>query len=74
MVRVVEHTEHALDPGLLPGARAVLIGRPVLWGLAVDGENGVRQVLEIIRTELDNALGLCGSTNIADVGPDLLRP
>lgn len=56
------------------GARAVLIGRPVLWGLAVGGENGVRQVLDILRTELDNALGLCGCTDIEDVGPDLLRP
>jgi len=56
------------------GARAVLIGRPVLWGLAVDGENGVGRVLEILRTELDNGLGLCGYTDIADVGPDLLRP
>jgi 4-hydroxymandelate oxidase len=56
------------------GARAVLIGRPVLWGLAVDGENGVRRVLDILRTELDNALGLCGHTRVDEIGPDLLRP
>ena len=56
------------------GARAVLIGRPVLWGLAVDGERGVRHVLEILRSELDNTFGLCGCTSVADVGPELLRP
>ena len=33
-------------------ARAVLVGRPVLWGLAVDGASGVRRVLEILHTEL----------------------
>jgi 4-hydroxymandelate oxidase len=56
------------------GARAVLVGRRVLWGLAVDGENGVRRVLEVLRAELDNSLGLCGYANIADVGSDLLHP
>ena len=38
------------------GARAVLVGRPVVWGLAVDGEQGVRGVLELLRAEI--ALGL----------------
>jgi 4-hydroxymandelate oxidase len=56
------------------GARAVMVGRPVLWGLAVDAERGVARVLQILRDEIDNALGLCGCTSIADVGPDLLRP
>ena len=56
------------------GARAVMIGRPVLWGLAVDAERGVARVLQILHDEIDNALGLCGCTSIADVGPDLLRP
>jgi 4-hydroxymandelate oxidase len=43
------------------GARAVLIGRPVLWGLAVAGADGVRRVLEILLEELDTALALAGT-------------
>ena len=42
------------------GARAVLVGRPALWGLAVDGERGARRVLEILRAELELTLLLCG--------------
>jgi 4-hydroxymandelate oxidase len=59
---------------LARGARAVLVGRPVLWGLAVDGEHGVARVLEIMRDEIDNAMALCGCPTVADIGPDLLRP
>lgn len=54
------------------GARGVLVGRPVLWGLAVDGEGGVAAVLEILRKELDVALGLCGCRVCAEVDRDLL--
>ena len=42
------------------GARAVLLGRPILWGLAVGGEEGVRGVLEIVRAELSRAMALAG--------------
>ena len=42
------------------GARAVLVGRPVLWGLAVDGADGAERVLDLLRVELKLALGLCG--------------
>jgi 4-hydroxymandelate oxidase len=42
------------------GARAIGIGRPVLWGLAVDGEQGVAHVLALLRSELERALTLCG--------------
>jgi isopentenyl diphosphate isomerase/L-lactate dehydrogenase-like FMN-dependent dehydrogenase len=42
------------------GAQAVLVGRPVLWGLAVDGEAGVRRVLELLRDEVALALTLLG--------------
>jgi isopentenyl diphosphate isomerase/L-lactate dehydrogenase-like FMN-dependent dehydrogenase len=45
------------------GARAVLAGRPVLWGLAVDGAAGARRVLELLRDEFTLALGLLGCTN-----------
>src|SRR5262249_9305850 len=54
------------------GARAVQVGRPVLWGLAVDGEAGVRQGLELLRTAFDLALALCGCRNVAEITPDLL--
>ena len=55
------------------GARAVLVGRAVFWGLAVDGEAGARAVLEILRDELDTTMGFCGcptvdSINIKHVG------
>ena len=42
------------------GAQAVLVGRPALWGLAVDGEDGVRRVLELLRAEVELALRLLG--------------
>jgi len=49
------------------GARAVLIGRPVLWGLAVGGEEGVRRVLELMLTDLDTALTLAGAPRAAEL-------
>jgi L-lactate dehydrogenase (cytochrome) len=54
------------------GARAVLVGRPILWGLAVGGEAGVREVLEILRTEIDRDLALLGCASVADVTRDLV--
>lgn len=59
---------------LAAGARAVLIGRPVLWGLAVNGEAGVTHVLDILRREYDIALALGGVTSSAAVSKDLLEP
>jgi isopentenyl diphosphate isomerase/L-lactate dehydrogenase-like FMN-dependent dehydrogenase len=49
------------------GARAVLAGRAPLWGLAVDGEAGARQVLELLQAEILAALQLVGCTSPADV-------
>jgi len=49
------------------GARAVLVGRPVLWGLAVGGEAGVRGVLELLLAELDTALALAGAPRAAEL-------
>jgi 4-hydroxymandelate oxidase len=54
------------------GAKAVLIGRPALWGLAVDGQAGVEAVLAILRREYDIALALAGVTRSADVSEALL--
>jgi 4-hydroxymandelate oxidase len=56
------------------GAEAVAIGRPVVWGLAFGGEDGVRQVLEILRGELAETLSLCGCRSIRDLERDLVRP
>ncbi len=55
------------------GARAVFVGRPVLWGLAVDGAAGVRHVLELLREELELAMVLAGLPNLESVGADLVR-
>jgi 4-hydroxymandelate oxidase len=49
------------------GARAVLIGRPYLWGLAVAGEAGVRRVLEILYTELVLAMSLAGRPDVGSI-------
>ena len=54
------------------GAKAVLIGRAVFWGLAVEGEVGVARVLEILRDELKIAMGLCGVPTVRDVSRNLV--
>jgi 4-hydroxymandelate oxidase len=54
------------------GARAVLVGRPVLWGLATGGADGVHAVLDGLGAEFARALALSGCPGAADVTPDLL--
>jgi isopentenyl diphosphate isomerase/L-lactate dehydrogenase-like FMN-dependent dehydrogenase len=54
------------------GAAAVGIGRPVIWGLAVDGETGVGNVLDLLTNELSNAMALAGAASCADLTPELL--
>lgn len=54
------------------GADAVLVGRPVLWGLAVDGRAGVGRVLGILRSELDRAMALCGCPDLSACTRDLI--
>ena len=56
------------------GARAVLVGRPVLWGLAVAGEAGVKFVLELLRKEFDAAMALSGCPSLTAITRDLVRP
>jgi 4-hydroxymandelate oxidase len=56
------------------GAAAVLVGRPVLWGLATDGADGVRDVLRWLTTDLERAMVLAGITDVAAVPRDLVRP
>ena len=81
---VAGRTEIFLDSGirrgtdvlkaLALGARAVLIGRPYAWGLAYDGEAGVRLVLEMFRDELRNAMIATGSENVKKINRSLLMP
>jgi 4-hydroxymandelate oxidase len=54
------------------GATAVLVGRPVLWGLADDGAAGVRKVLDALKGDLDRALALAGARTPADLTADLV--
>ncbi|MFN0248120.1 MAG: alpha-hydroxy acid oxidase [Kofleriaceae bacterium] len=56
------------------GARAVLVGRPVLWGLAAGGRAGVATALGLLRRELDLAMALCGCARVEDITHDLVRP
>ena len=56
------------------GARAVFLGRPVMWGLATGGEAGVRHVLETVHQELVTAMDLLGAPTLADLTRDLVVP
>ena len=55
------------------GARAVLLGRPVLWGLAANGAAGVRHVLEMLRDELELAMVLSGRPTLVSINRTLVR-
>jgi isopentenyl diphosphate isomerase/L-lactate dehydrogenase-like FMN-dependent dehydrogenase len=54
------------------GARAVLLGRPYVYGLAIAGESGVREVLRNVRAELDLTMGLAGCTSVPGITADAL--
>ena len=54
------------------GAKACLVGRPQLWGLAIAGEAGVAQMLSLYRQEIDRVMGLCGISSIAGITRDIL--
>lgn len=58
--------------GLALGARAVLLGRPIVWGLAVAGEAGVGRVLGVVRDELALAMALSGTPSLSDIDRSLL--
>ena len=55
------------------GAEAVLIGRPYLWGMALEGADGVEKVLRWTLAELDLTMGLSGFTAPEQLGPDVLQ-
>jgi isopentenyl diphosphate isomerase/L-lactate dehydrogenase-like FMN-dependent dehydrogenase len=54
------------------GARAVLVGRPVLWGMALGGADGVARVLDAFREELAEDAGMCGVADVTAVPGDLV--
>ncbi|KAJ8040576.1 Hydroxyacid oxidase 1 [Holothuria leucospilota] len=54
------------------GAKAVFIGRAVLWGLAVNGEEGVYRVVNLLKEELSLAMKLCGVSRVEDISPSYL--
>jgi isopentenyl diphosphate isomerase/L-lactate dehydrogenase-like FMN-dependent dehydrogenase len=56
------------------GADAVTVGRPHLYGLALDGRRGVADVVRNLVAELDLTMALTGVRNLAEIGPQLLRP
>ena len=56
------------------GAKAVLIGRPYLWGLSVGGADGVQNVMQILRSEFQSAMALCGHTSLASIDRTVLWP
>jgi (S)-2-hydroxy-acid oxidase len=51
----------------------VLIGRPYVWGLAAEGEAGVRHVLSMLRTEFELAMALCGCRTVGEISRALVR-
>ena len=55
------------------GARAVLVGRPVMWGLAAYGVSGVQGILEMLQTELARYMGMCGKSNLKMLDRTLVK-
>ena len=56
------------------GARAVLVGRPYLYGLAVNGRQGVQAVLAILRREMEGTMRLLGAHSVAQLDPSWVKP
>jgi 4-hydroxymandelate oxidase len=57
---------------LAMGARAVAVGRPLYWGLAVDGADGVHGMLELLREEFDRVMAYCGQTDAESLESNLV--
>ncbi|KAJ8037645.1 Hydroxyacid oxidase 1 [Holothuria leucospilota] len=55
------------------GAKAAFIGRPVLWGLSHNGEDGVTEVLNMLKAEFANTMSLCGFPNVEEVNRTFIR-
>lgn len=55
------------------GAKMVFIGRPVIWGLACDGQRGVEQLLQILREDFDTTMALTGCRTLADISTCMVQ-
>jgi 4-hydroxymandelate oxidase len=55
------------------GAQAVLLGRPVLWGLAAYGAEGVQSVVELIQSEFARDMAMCGKVNVKAVDRTVVK-
>lgn len=55
------------------GASGVFVGRPILWSLAVNGAEGVRRALSLLKNEIDNAMALCGVRSIQEIDQERVR-
>jgi isopentenyl diphosphate isomerase/L-lactate dehydrogenase-like FMN-dependent dehydrogenase len=73
--RQIDTTVSTIDvlKALALGAKAVLVGRPILWALATGGEAGVKECLTILKQELDLTMALSGCATLAEITPDLLK-
>lgn len=54
------------------GAKMVFVGRPVLWGLACEGAEGVEKVLTILKDELELTMRLAGCPSLSDISPNMV--
>jgi len=54
------------------GAAAVMVGRPVLWGLVVDGQSGAAAVLSVLGTQFESAMAFCGARGVGELTRDLV--
>ena len=58
---------------LAMGVKAVGIGRPLFWGLATEGEDGVHNILELLREEVGRVMDFCGQSDVANLESGLLN-
>jgi 4-hydroxymandelate oxidase len=58
---------------LASGARAVLVARPIMWGLAAYGADGVQTVIELLQTELGRVMGCCGAPQLGAITAAMIR-
>ncbi|XP_029422244.1 hydroxyacid oxidase 2 isoform X2 [Nannospalax galili] len=55
------------------GAKCVFLGRPILWGLACEGEHGVEKILDILKTEFHTTMTLAGCRSVSEISQDLIQ-
>jgi lactate 2-monooxygenase len=72
LILLQSQTDRSRFKALALGADFVQLGRPILWGLAHEGEKGVRHVLKSLLAEFDLTTGLSGCQNLADINATLL--